>query len=290
MEGHLTSKDHGREVESAGRFDFGLNWTRFLELVNAERIERAERSLADALEVEDLKGKRFLDVGCGSGLFSLAAHRLGAAVRSFDYDPRSAACTRELKRRFAPEASDWVVEEGSVLDSDYLGSLGKWDVVYSWGVLHHTGAMWEALENVCGLVAPGGKLFIALYNDQGRASRRWLMVKKAYNALPSPLRWIILLPAFLRLWGPTFVRDALSGRPFSTWSGYAASGRGMSPWRDVVDWVGGLPFEVSRPEEVFDFCRRRGFTLLRLATAGGGHGCNEFVFERNAAGSAAAGG
>jgi 2-polyprenyl-6-hydroxyphenyl methylase/3-demethylubiquinone-9 3-methyltransferase len=54
----------------------------------------------------------------------------------------------------------------------------------------------------------------------------------------------------------------------------------MSPWRDVVDWVGGLPFEVARPDEVFAYCRDRGFILRTLKTQAGGHGCNEFVLER----------
>lgn len=280
MAGHLTSKGQRGDLSAGQRFAFGDNWAKFLELVDEDRIENAERSLADMLEVEDLQGKTFLDVGCGSGLFSLAAHRLGADVRSFDYDPLSVACTRELKRRFGGDTREWIVEEASALDEDYAAGLGEHDVVYSWGVLHHTGAMWRALENTSRMVAPGGKLFIALYNDQGRGSRRWLMVKKAYNALPGALRWLVLLPGFARLWGPTFLRDSLKGRPLSTWSQYAAAGRGMSPWRDVVDWVGGLPFEVARPQEVLDFCRERGFQLKRLETAGAGHGCNEFVFER----------
>ena len=280
MAGHLTSKGQRGDLSAGQRFAFGDNWAKFLELVDEDRIENAERSLADMLEVEDLQGKTFLDVGCGSGLFSLAAHRLGADVRSFDYDPLSVACTRELKRRFGGDTREWIVEEASALDEDYAAGLGEHDVVYSWGVLHHTGAMWRALENTSRMVAPGGKLFIALYNDQGRGSRRWLMVKKAYNALPGALRWLVLLPGFARLWGPTFLRDSLKGRPLSTWSQYAAAGRGMSPWRDVVDWVGGFPFEVARPQEVLDFCRERGFQLKRLETAGAGHGCNEFVFER----------
>ena len=60
--------------------------------------------------------------------------------------------------------------------------------------------------------------------------------------------------------------------------------RGMNRWRDVVDWVGGFPFEVASPERVFDFYRARGFELERLITCRGGHGCNSFVFRRSGAG------
>lgn len=270
---------HGLEVLNGKRFEFGANWEHFLEVLNDRRIAQAEKSLREMLGVSDLQGKSFLDVGSGSGLFSLAARRLGATVHSFDYDPKSAACTRELKRRYFPEDPNWQVEEASVLDRYYLSRLGQFDVVYSWGVLHHTGAMWEALGNVVPLVAGGGRLFIAIYNDQGRPSVMWKKIKSAYCNAPKPLSRLILYAAFVRLWGPTTLRDLLNGRPGTTWRNYGKN-RGMSPWQDVVDWVGGYPFEVAKPEEIFDFFRGRGFHLDRLKTCAGGHGCNEFVFTQ----------
>ena len=233
------------------------------------------------LDVKSIAGRSFLDVGCGSGLFSLAARRLGARVHSFDFDPQSVACTAELKRRYAADDPDWTVERGSVLDSAYLAALGQFDVVYSWGVLHHTGRMWEAIDHAAARVAPGGKFFIAIYNDQGRSSQIWLRVKQLYNGLPRRLRWLVLYPALVRLWGPTTVRDLLRGRPGVTWRNYAAeSMRGMSAWHDVVDWVGGLPFEVATPAEIIAHCERLGFREIRHTDCGRGHGCNEFVFER----------
>ncbi len=272
---------HSEEIKTGERFSFGENWSYFLQVLDDERILEAEKSLQDMLKVDTLHGKRFLDVGSGSGLFSLAARRLGATVHSFDYDPQSVACTQQLRSRYFPDDDEWVIESGSALDKEYLDSLGQWDIVYSWGVLHHTGNMQQAFENVAELVADGGKLFIAIYNDQGRPSRGWLKVKKAYNKLPPQLRWLVLWPAFIRLWGPTTLRDLVTGRPFYTWKHYATeSTRGMSPWRDVVDWVGGYPFEVASPEEVFYFFRQRGFQLAELRTVSGGLGCNEFVFIR----------
>lgn len=266
------------EVGSGERFEFGANWAAFLKRITPKDIQAAEDSLRSMLDVERLDKKSFLDIGSGSGLFSLAAKRLGARVSSFDYDPQSVACTAELKRRYFPDDQEWTVGQGSILDRRFVSRLGRFDVVYSWGVLHHTGKLWEAMENTLPLVAPRGLLFIAIYNDQGAASRVWNRVKRGYVKAPAGLKWTVLLPAFVRLWGASFVRDALKGRPLGTWKGY--SGRGMDPWRDVVDWVGGYPFEVARPEEIFDFCRSRGFELRKLKTCGGGHGCNEFVFVR----------
>lgn len=248
-----------------------------MAVVNDDRIAKAEASLQALLEVSDLRGKRFLDIGSGSGLFSLAARRLGASVHSFDYDPQSVACTLEIKRRYFPDDPDWQVEEGSVLDEDYLKALRRFDIVYSWGVLHHTGAMWQALASVAPLVVPGGALYIAIYNDQGRASHQWAAVKKSYNRLPNRLKFLVLWPAFLRLWGPTTLRNFAHGQPLASWRDYGGV-RGMSPWRDVVDWVGGYPFEVATPEAIFQFFRRKGFGLTQMITCAGGHGCNEFVF------------
>jgi 2-polyprenyl-3-methyl-5-hydroxy-6-metoxy-1,4-benzoquinol methylase len=271
--------EHTRDVQSGERFEFGRNWSEFLKTLNDERIAKAEESLKRMLGVESLRGKSFVDIGSGSGLFSLAARRLGARVHSFDYDPYSFASTAELRRRYFNTDPDWIVEQGSALDRAYLTSLGQFDIVYSWGVLHHTGSMWPALENVAPMVKPGGLLFVAIYNDQGKPSRRWLSVKKAYNSLPAGLRFLVLWPAFVQMWWKRLLKDLLTGQPMRSFREYRQL-RGMSLWHDVVDWVGGYPFEVAKPEQIFDFYHQRGFHLARMTTQAGDLGCNEFVFTR----------
>jgi 2-polyprenyl-3-methyl-5-hydroxy-6-metoxy-1,4-benzoquinol methylase len=271
---------HSVEIASGERFEFGENWTRFLAHLDEDRILEAERSLRKSLEVEDLKGQSFLDIGSGSGLFSLAARRLGARVHSFDYDPKWVACTTELKRRYFPSDPSWRVDEGSVLDARYLATLGQFDIVYSWGVLHHTGQMWNAIANAAALVRAEGQLFISIYNKQVYWTRFFTGVKRAYSRSPAPGKAVIAGSYIAAEVLKGAVKDSLLLRnPLRRYRDYRKT-RGMSTWHDWIDWVGGYPFEVAAPDEIFHFLRGHGFTLKHLTTCGPGHGCNEYVFVR----------
>jgi len=272
---NLPSHKHGL------RFNFGKNWRNYLKNLDKHKIEQAENSLQAMLRVRNLEGRTFLDAGSGSGLFSLAARQLGAKVTSFDYDPLSVECTESLKETHRKNDTAWTVTRGDVLDADWLASLGTFDVVYSWGVLHHTGDMRRALDNACARVKDNGFLFIALYNDQGAQSSLWKAVKYSYNRLPQAARSLLLWPAMARIWGPTIIKDALILEPLRTWNNYSRE-RGMSPWHDVLDWVGGYPFEVANVDEVIRLMDRKGFALSNLKTVFGGHGCNEYVFHKTA--------
>lgn len=265
---------------SAKRFSFGRNWRKFLRDIDAQSVDQAVNSLGGMLGAEAIRGKTFLDVGAGSGLFSLAALRLGAdKVHGFDFDPDCVACVRDIHQRFAQKAENWTVEQGDVLDQDYVGQLGQWDVVYSWGVLHHSGDMWRALDNVSGLVAGRGCLFIAIYNDQGLVSTLWRGVKKLYVAAPSLVQWVMEITFFTAFATVLALADGVRGRnPLDRHRGLEA--RGMRLYRDVVDWIGGYPFEVAKPAEITDFFQDRGFQLSKIKTCGWKHGCNEFVFVK----------
>lgn len=276
-------------LDTPDRFEFGKNWSRYLSMLDDRRIADAEQSVKSLLQTGDLRQRKFLDAGSGSGLFSLAAHRLGADVTSFDLDADSVACTRALKDRFSNGAPNWTVKQGSLSDRDFLNSLGEFEVVYCWGVAHHTGTMWRCIENLLPLVKPGGTIVLAIYNDQLYISKIWDGVKRIYQRLPRFLRplyvaaigsitffkrlIVTLLACGLRL---ITLRNPFT--PLLNWARETRS-RGMHGWYDLVDWVGGYPFEVAKPEEIFRFLRDRGFTLQELTTCSG-HGCNEFVFVR----------
>lgn len=247
-------------------------------MVDRGRVEDAVRGLAESLGRDHLRDVRFLDVGAGSGLSSLAARELGATVRAFDCDPEAVACMRALRERFRPGDPDWVVEHGSVLDEAYLRSLGSYDVVHAWGVLHHTGNLHRAMERVLLPLAPSGTLFVAVYNQQRWLSGAWWAVKRTWVS-----GW-----AGRALVGGTLIpllalRSAASGvikhgDPFQAFRDYHLS-RGMSVVHDWVDWLGGFPFEVARPDDVCRFYRERGLVARRVVTTRS-WGCNQFVFTR----------
>jgi 2-polyprenyl-6-hydroxyphenyl methylase/3-demethylubiquinone-9 3-methyltransferase len=211
-------------------------------------------------------------------IFSLAAAQLEAIVHSIDYDQYSVECARMLKEGFAPQ-SDWVIEQGSVLDRAFLERLGRFDVIYCWGALHHTGDMWTALDNVARSVKSRGQLWISIYNDQGKASPKgsWSSALTTKAGLPRLWSFFRDLRSLLR----GLVGDILRMRN-PLWRYGQVPERGMDIFRDWIDWLGGWPFEVAKPEEVFDFCTQRGFTLHKLRTCAGGIGCNGFLFAKEA--------
>lgn len=267
-------------IDPKKRFSFGKNWSLFLKNLTEEQIVEAEKSLKEKLKLETLEGKSFLDIGCGSGLFSLAAHRLGAKVFSIDYDNECVNCAKFLKSQYAPDSIKWHIEQGSVLDQAFLDKFKGVDILYSWGVLHHTGHMYDAFENVSSLVKKEGKLFISIYNDQGKISKIWTKIKKTYVNVPLTRPFLLMICGlwtwkYRIAWG--LVRY---GNPMKYINEYGKNSRGMSAWRDVVDWVGGYPFEVAKPEEVFNFFKNKNFDLCALKTCGKGLGCNEFVFQK----------
>ena len=253
------------------RFEFGQNWLNFRKVINEQRLKSAQDSLTTMLDIDDLAGRTFLDIGCGSGLFSLAANTLGATVTSFDYDNNSVVCTKDLRDEYKVSSKSWQILKGSALDLSLSRTLGEFDIVYSWGVLHHTGDMYSALHNASKFCKSGGVLFIAIYNCQGWISSYWLTVKNIYNWGPIGKLLMTVLHMPYLFFGRFMIR---------LFSGRGNLERGMSLWFDMHDWLGGLPFEVATPEQINSVYKSLGFSLIKQNTCGSKHGCNEFVFIR----------
>lgn len=274
----MESKDDNATADPELRFGFGRNWERFLSTLNEDRLNNAQDSLKEFWP-EQIESLSFLDIGSGSGTFSLAARRLGARVHSFDYDEFSVACTQKLKQIHFENDAQWIVEQGSALDGHYLQSLGQFDIVYSWGVLHHTGAMWLGMENASKAVAPNGLLVVAIYNDQGWKSRFWKFIKRVYcgGLLPRLLVTAMFVPLFLTAF---LLADLLKFRNPQARYRPKHDARGMSVVTDIIDWIGGYPFEVATAKEILSFYQQRGFELQQQKLTSS-LGCNEFVFKKN---------
>jgi len=263
-------------------FKFGENWKNFSALINEERIEEAKKSLIKFFGSKGLEGKTFLDIGCGSGLFSLAALLLGAKhVTAVDIDQDSVATTKSVLENFAPDKNfDCFVE--SVFDLDPK-KQGTFDIVYSWGVLHHTGDMYKAIEKAIGMVKPKGFLAIALYKKTPMCWF-WKIEKRLYTNSP---KWI---QAILRgLWYTAWVLVfgvIFRNNLFSYVKNYKSS-RGMSFSHDVHDWLGGYPYESIAPDEMHTFSKKNSLKVhaeflipsCRLGLLG--TGCDEYVFNKD---------
>jgi 2-polyprenyl-6-hydroxyphenyl methylase/3-demethylubiquinone-9 3-methyltransferase len=254
------------------RFAFGENWQRFAKLLTPEGYTNAKNSMKDL--VGDLSGKTLLDVGFGSGLFSIAASALGAKkVTAFDVDPQCVVAAKNLLaivRQWDTHINENVLEfsVNSILNATPV--KGSFDVVYSWGVLHHTGAMYKAFDNVARLVAKNGLLAIAIYNKHW-TSPLWKMIKLTYVKGPWPVKKLLILFGLIVKFPVVLImsrRNPLKKK------------RGMSYYTDTVDWVGGYPYEYASPAEVTQFFEQQGFRLLKLIKTQGFTGCNQFVFEK----------
>jgi len=262
------------------RFSFGENWREFLEHIDDQRIEIAEKAILSLLGQQRLDGLTFLDIGSGSGLSSLAARRLGARVHSFDYDPQSVACTQALRSRYCPDDTEWMVEQGSILDPDYLAKLGRFDIVYSWGVLHHTGAMHNAIARASRLVAQHGLFAFALYH-RTRMCALWRLEKRWYaGASPDAQRRArAVYIALLRL------RFLLTRGDFQSYVETYQRQRGMAFEHNVHDWMGGYPYESISAPEVEAVMQPLGFERIwsmatPLTFGFFGSGCDEYLYRR----------
>ncbi len=262
------------------KFSFGKNWQNFIEKIVDKRIKLAEESLKQFLCISSFEGIDFLDLGCGSGLFSLAARNLGAKVVSVDIDDYSLDATTCLKNKYYSGDENWKIIKGSALDRDFLNSIGKFDIVYSWGVLHHTGDMWEALDYVKDLFKSEGYLYLAIYNKfEGLplSSYKWKKIKKFYSSSGVIVRKLVYyLYVSYYVLGLILVRK----NPVRYIKEYGKNSvRGMDFFTDAVDWLGGYPYEFASIEEIKKFYNERGYGLIKTKETKR-EGCNEYLFKK----------
>lgn len=260
------------------RFEFGKNWLDFIQKnYGQDNIDTSKNHILGFLGRENLNGMSFLDIGCGSGLHSIAVLQAGAnPVHSFDYDPNSVTATRYLQG-IAGNPSNWTVKQGSVLDDAYMDQLPKYDLVYSWGVLHHTGDVWHAIKNAAGRVRDGGLFYIALYSADVQIDptpQFWLDIKQKYVSSG----WLTRHGMELwYVWRFMLNRNPSNIPSFLKRMREHKKNRGMNIFTDIRDWLGGWPMEFVYDADVINFCENLGFRLDKIKT---GEACTEFLFTR----------
>jgi 2-polyprenyl-3-methyl-5-hydroxy-6-metoxy-1,4-benzoquinol methylase len=252
-------------------FSFGKNWKDFLSTVDEDVITKAGKDIEEWLGTENIEGKSIIDIGSGSGLSSLCMYRRGCRrLVSFDYDPHSVEATKILAER-AGSPDNWEIFEGSILDEALIDRLGRFDIVHSWGVLHHTGDMWKAIENAIGLCGPDGLFFISLYTG-GDLYDEHLALKRRFNEADESTKKKMVHKQLQSM-------DASYKLQHS--DKIARDPRGMTQYHDAVDWLGGLPYEVANVSEVVLFGSNRGLRPLRVFERGQG-GCSLYLFKNDA--------
>lgn len=277
-------KDERYDVET--HFGFGENWADYSRHIDEVKIKKAEEGLFKLVSPEQLKDKTFLDIGCGSGLHALAALRGGVKEATcVDIDPNSVRTARSVVGTHWPQ-QNFKAFEYNILSEARHDSVpyGHFDIVYSWGVLHHTGAMWDAITKAASYVKPGGKFVIALYKKTPFC-KFWAVEKKIYTQFPI-LRWPLNA---LYVAGLCMLKILKGQNPFAYIKTYQEY-RGMHFMTDVKDWLGGYPYESASDEEVRDGLEAMGFQFenaynTEMSKWSGlmGSGCAEYVFVKKPA-------
>lgn len=277
-------KNWEQEIIRGERFRFGQNWKDFIGSKNGERrLDVARECLANSLaksRIETLCNMSFLDIGCGSGLHSAAALALGAKnVIAIDYDKDSVECTKALLNQLFGNDSRWQTRELSILDTDSLRALGQHDLVYSWGVLHHTGDLDMALRNSARLVKSEGYLFLSLYYPTF-LDFFWKREKRFYSKAPEYVQRLIQSAWILK----TRLSFAVKMRSFSDMLSEYSWARGMDYFTDVHDWLGGYPYEAISESACVSKLEALGFARVYSESLGKyfslSSACNELVFRK----------
>ncbi len=262
------------------QFDFGKNWQDFsFQALTQEKVIQTKESFQHLIDDMDLRGKSFLDIGFGQGLSLLTACEKGALAVGTDINEKCLDVFQHNKQYFPRTTNnvDVPIVIGSILDPKVVDQLhaaspglSGYDIVHSWGVLHHTGNMKKAIQHTASLVNADGCLVLAIYNRHW-SSPLWKQIKRFYCMTPPPAQNLIISLFY----------------PIIYLAKYAVTGkdpkkkmRGMDFYYDVIDWVGGYPYEYATRSELESMTTGLGFRLVKCIPSEVPTGCNEFIFQK----------
>lgn len=256
------------------QFNFGLNWKEFsLKALSEERVESARRDFRALIGDIQLENKTFLDIGCGQGLSALIASEEHADVVCNDINHISEQLLKLNKAHF-DISNPITFIKGSILEKSIIEKIKEchteYDIVHSWGVVHHTGNMYSAIDALCNLVKKEGYLVLAIYNRHW-SSPYWKLIKYLYNKSPNLIRRMMICLFYYIIYIAKYL---------VTHKSPMEKQRGMDFYYDVIDWVGGYPYEYASIQEISDYVETKGFKLVKSISAEVPTGCNEMIFKR----------
>jgi 2-polyprenyl-6-hydroxyphenyl methylase/3-demethylubiquinone-9 3-methyltransferase len=258
-------------------FRFGKNWKTFNLKSDLSHIEHSQKSLDALIGKDVICNKTVLDIGCGSGIHALSFLRAGAKyIKCIDLDPDAVETTVSRLEEYNPDK--WNAQIANILDVK-SNSHEFFDIVFSWGVLHHSGNLMMAIKNSADFCKDGSLLILAIYRRTSLCTF-WKIEKKIYNIVPSVFRRIIDLTfacVFL------FAKWTQGNSPRAFVKNYRMQ-RGMDFMTDIRDWLGGYPYESASPATIHNFLTVRGFNLIKSNIRDQqfgflGSGCNEYIYE-----------
>ncbi len=260
-------------------FAFGKNWQAYVQhALTPQKVAQAKTAFLKLFEGIEFRGKSFLDIGFGQGIALFAAQERGAHVMGIDVDEENLRSLTKTAQMFHSQQMP-VVRIASILDDAFVETQlqqGQFDIVHSWGALHHTGNMLQAIHHAASLVKCGGYLVLAIYNKHW-SSPIWGRIKWLYNHSPEFVQQLLVMLFYPIIYLAKFVVTGKNPK---------AKERGMDFFYDVVDWIGGYPYEYASIAAIQEIMERKGFVCVRIIPALVPTGCNQFVFQKRESGRA----
>ena len=234
--------------KKVGRF-YDVVWTEYIP-----EYEKSEEHWQLFYSPEEIKGKRVLDAGCGTGIFSIIFARNGAAeVIGLDISPGSLTTARHLKDNFKLDNVHF--QQADMLQLPFPNQ--SFDIVWAWGTVHHTLNPWQAMEELLRVLKPGGSILLAIYTKTKITFLHEIIRKTLIKTSRKTWQPLAKIMAFFR--GPVV----------AIFKKREKSRQGEKLEELIFDWYFVPIRHHYYPREIKDFLEQKGLTIEKFLPASG---------------------